>query len=96
MREVARAHGRQLAEAKGPSALLLPLGGCGEWDRPGAGLHNPKGLAAFCDEIRAACPPSTRLHAPDTHINDPAFAEAALAIFDAWCAEGLIAPARPA
>lgn len=96
VRQVARAHGRQLAQATGPTALLLPLGGCGEWDRPGAPLHNPAGLAAFCDEMRAAVPADVALDALDCHINDAAFVDRALAIFDDWRARGLVPEGRPA
>lgn len=90
VRTVARAHGRALAEAKDETVLLLPLGGCGEWDRPGAPLHNPDGLAAFCEEMRASCPGNARLEEIDAHINDAAFAARALEIFDEWCARGIV------
>lgn len=89
-RAVARAHGAALAAATGPSVFLLPTGGCGEWDRPGADLHDPGGLAAFCDEMRAACPATTELAEIDAHINDAAFAETALKIFDGWVASGVV------
>ncbi|WP_127561168.1 Tm-1-like ATP-binding domain-containing protein [Nioella ostreopsis] len=89
VRAVARAHGRALAEARGETVLLLPLGGCGEWDRPGADLHNPEGLAAFCEEMRVSCPANVRLEEIDAHINDEAFATRALEIFDGWRVRGL-------
>ena len=89
-REVARAHAAQLAEAKGPTALILPKGGCGEWDRPGADLHDTEGLAAFMETLAAACPRTTELHTIDAHINDPEFSATALAVFDAWVADGTI------
>ncbi|WP_071672930.1 Tm-1-like ATP-binding domain-containing protein [Nioella nitratireducens] len=91
VRTVARAHGRALAEAKGETVLLLPLGGCGEWDRPGAELHNPAGLAAFCAEMRASCPANARLEELDLNINDEGFAARALEIFDDWCERGIVA-----
>ena len=86
----ARAHCSQLAKATGPTALLLPEGGCGEWDRPGADLHNPAGLRAFQSELAGACPENVALHRLDAHINDPEFVTAALAIFDDWVAQGLV------
>ena len=91
-REVAKAHSSQLAKAKSQTVFLLPTGGCGEWDRPGADLHDSEGLAAFCDEIRITCPENITLEELDCHINDAEFAEAALAIFDDWCARGIVAP----
>lgn len=89
-REVARAHARQLSTATGPVEMILPLGGCGEWDRPGAPLNDPKGLAAFMDEMRGVCPESVRLTELPAHINDAAFAEAVLAIVDRWIGDGTI------
>lgn len=89
-RAVAREICAKLAEAEGPVTLLLPRGGCNEWDRPGADLHDAEGLAAFCDEVVASCPANVRLQQMAAHINDAAFTEAALAVFDAWVAEGRI------
>jgi len=90
-RAVARAICAKLAGASGPVALMLPTGGCNEWDRPDAPLHDAEGLAAFCDEIRSACPANADLVTLDAHINDAAFSERALAIFDDWVARGLVA-----
>ncbi len=87
---MARAHACQLATATSPTVLLLPKGGCGEWDRPGAELHDPAGLAAFCDEMIASCPGNTDLHQLDCHINDPAFADFALQILDGWIDNGTV------
>ena len=89
---MARAIGQRLAPATGPVTLLLPLGGIEQWDRPGEPLHDPVGLAAFIDEMRRAVPPTVRLVEVHAHINDDAFADAALAVFDAWVAAGRIAP----
>jgi len=85
---VADAHLERLARATGPTAFLLPAGGCGEWDRPGADLHNPDGLSAFMGRLLADCPGNVELHHLDAHINDDAFAEAALAVLDGWIAAG--------
>ncbi|OWY14750.1 hypothetical protein B6V72_05770 [Thioclava sp. F34-6] len=89
-RAVARAHCEKLAGAKGPTALLLPLGGVHELDRPGLDLHDSEGLAGFFEEIRACAPDTVALHEVDAHINDPEFAATALAIFDAWREDGVI------
>jgi uncharacterized protein (UPF0261 family) len=89
-RAVARAIGEKLAQAKGPTCLLLPLRGIEEWDRPGQPLHDPEGLSAFLDEMRKCTPANVRLVEVDAHINDAAFSEAALGIFDAWLRDGRI------
>ena len=88
-REVARAIAARLAEAQGPVCLLQPLQGVEEWDRPGAPLHDPAGLAALNDELACALPPGQR-RAVDAHINDPAFADAALAVLDSWVHAGRV------
>lgn len=89
-RRVARAHCAQLASAKGPTVFLMPLGGCGEWDRPGNDLHNADGLAAFIGVLRAECPGNVELREVAGHINDAAFVDAALKVFDDWVAEGIV------
>lgn len=89
-RAVARAHAEQLAAAKGPTAFILPRGGYGEWDREGADLHDKPGLDAFQSELRATLPQNVEQHEIDAHINDAAFAEKALEIFDDWRAKGIV------
>lgn len=68
----------------------MPRRGIEAWDREGEALHDADGLAAFCDSLRDALPPSVRLVELDTHINDAAFSDAVLAIFDEWVAAGYI------
>ena len=92
-RKVARAMMDKLAAAKGDVVFLLPTRGGNEWDREGGPLCDAEGLAAFVAEVRAACPPNVRLVELEGHINDPAFAEAALAVVDGWIAEGRLPPA---
>jgi len=89
-REMARAICERLAQAKAPVIFLLPLRGCNEWDRPGAPLCNPEGLAAFIDEMRIACPANVELREIDAHINDPTFSDAALEVVDALRAAGIV------
>lgn len=87
---VAQAHARQLAVAKGPTALLLPERGLGEWDREGADLHDAEGLKQFLTDLEAELTPNVETHRIDAHINDIAFADKALEIFDGWRAEGIV------
>lgn len=88
-REVAQAIAARLAEAQGPVCLLQPLQGVEEWDRPGAPLHDPDGLAALNDALAQALPPAQR-QVVDAHINDAAFADAALAVLDGWVRTGRV------
>ena len=89
-REMARTICDKLATATGPTTLLLPARGGNEWDREGGPLRDPEGLEAFLSEIRARCPANVTLVDLDCHINDPAFADAALEVFDAWVASGAV------
>ena len=89
-REIARAIGQRLAQAKGPSCLILPSGGIQAWDRPGEPLHDPEGLKAYCEALRETVKAPVKLHEVACHINDTAFTTAALQIFDDWVRQGLI------
>lgn len=90
-RAMARTIAERLAMAQGPVVVILPTRGGNEWDRPEGPLHDAEGLAAFVQELRAACPPNARLIDLDAHINDPEFSTAALAVVDGWLAEGVLA-----
>jgi uncharacterized protein (UPF0261 family) len=87
---VARAHTDHLSKASGAVAMLLPERGLGEWDREGGDLHNAKGLAQFLAELESTMPANVTAHRIDCHINDAAFADKALELFDAWCAAGVV------
>jgi len=93
-RTAARLVGDKLAKARGPTAFVLPRGGIEAWDRPGEPLHDADGLSAFCAELRAHLRAPVRLVELDAHINDAAFTDAVLEIFDDWVARGSIAPGR--
>ncbi|MEW5420510.1 Tm-1-like ATP-binding domain-containing protein [Amorphus sp. 3PC139-8] len=89
-RDTAREIGRRLGQSTAPAHVLLPVGGIEEWDKLGEPAHDPDGLAAFVDEMRTAIVHPVGLTEIDAHINDRAFADAALAVFDAWIADGII------
>ncbi len=95
-RAAARALGEKLALARGPTRFVLPLRGIEQWDRPGEALNDPLGLAAFVDEVRSAIRPPTELIEVDAHINDAAFTDAVLAIFDRWVRDGVVPAATHA
>lgn len=91
-RRAAAAIGEKLSITTGPSVFLLPLHGIEEWDRAGQSLHDPKGIEAFNEELRAVIGPPTQLVELTCHINDPQFVSAALATFDRWVKEGQVPP----
>ena len=89
-REFSRELASRLRQAKGPVHLVLPLQGIEEWDRPGAPLHDPQGLAAMMDEFSRCDWGSVQLSTLDAHINDAAFVQQVLSVFDDWLDRGLV------
>ena len=88
--EVAQVICSKLAQATGTTEVFLPLQGCNEWDREGAPLHDAEGLHLFMDALRQHMPGNVSAQELDCHINDADFAEAVLATFDKWLAEGVV------
>jgi len=89
-RRIARAIADKLADATAPVALVLPIAGIQQWDREGEALHDPDGLAAFIEEMRAAVRAPVELHEIRDHINGQGFATKVLAIFDRWVTAGIV------
>ena len=89
-RETAREIARRLKASDTPAHVILTSGGIEEWDRPGGEAHDPEALAEFCDEMRKQMTNPILFTELDCHINDQAFADAALQIFDDWVADGTI------
>lgn len=89
-RDMARTMCAKLAEATGPTVLLVPTLGGNEWDRPGGILSDPEGLSAFLQELRTHCPKNVTLVEMDAHINDTEFSDKALEVLDNWVSEGTV------
>ncbi len=88
--ELGRHIAGKLNRATGPTALLLTRRGIHAWDLPGQPLHDPDNHAAYCEALRHSIRPPVELHDLDVHINDAAFVDCALAVFDRWVGEGRI------
>ena len=89
-RETAREVARRLQGSRAPVHFILPSRGIEEWDKPGEPAHDPEGLAAFLDEARKAVQAPVQFTEINAHINDPAFAETVLGIFDDWVETGIV------
>lgn len=89
-RAIAREVAGKLNNARGPTAFLLPRRGIHAWDPEGQPMHDAPGHAAFVDEFRRHIRHPVEMHDVDLHINDDAFVDAALGIFDRWVEEGRI------
>jgi uncharacterized protein (UPF0261 family) len=80
----------RLKQAKGPVHMLMPTQGVEEWDKDGEPAYDPEGLAAMVDEMGKAIKAPAELTMLDCHINDQAFADAALKVLDGWIADGIV------
>ena len=89
-RETAQEIAKRLKQSDTPAHVILTNQGIEEWDKPGGPAHDPDAFDAFCDEMRKVMTDPLEFTELDCHINDQAFADAALAIFDAWVADGTI------
>ena len=84
----------KLSVARAPVAYLLPTQGVHEWDRAGEPLCDPEAIEAANEMARRSVTPAITLHELDCHINDDAFVDAALHLFDNWVAEGVVTASR--
>ena len=84
--------GDKLAKTKGPTVFVLPNMGFHAWDKPGEPLHEPKGIKAMVEGFRDAIRPPARLVEIDAHVNDVAFSDTVLAVFDEWVRRGVVVP----
>lgn len=89
-RGVVREMAQRLSTANGPVHVLMPVRGIEEWDKEGGPAHDPDALAAMVEEMGNAIKAPAELSMLDCHINDQAFADAALAVLDGWIADGLV------
>ena len=82
----------RLNEMTGPVRFILPLGGVSALDAPGGAFHDPEADQALFDAIRGTFKPGENraLIEIDQHINDPAFATAALAAFSEIAGQGVV------
>lgn len=71
---------RAANESKGPVAILLPLKGVSQLDSPGNPYWDPEADAACFDAIKANLKPGIPVIEMDVNINDPAFADKAVAL----------------
>ncbi|WP_299026379.1 Tm-1-like ATP-binding domain-containing protein [uncultured Sulfitobacter sp.] len=89
-RETAREIAKRLQASDTPAHVILTNQGIEEWDKAGGPAHDPEAFGAFCDEMRRVMRDPIMFTELDCHINDQAFADKALEIFDAWLADGTI------
>lgn len=79
---VGKVMAEKLNKATGPTAVVIPLHGFEEWDKPGSELHDPEGIIAFSQALKDNIKPEIRVIELDAHINDKAFSDTVLSLFD--------------
>ena len=67
----------RLNAARGPAAVLVPLGGFSYSDRPGHAFHDPAADAALVAALESDLESRVELHKLEAHVNDLTFAHAA-------------------
>ncbi len=65
----------KLNRARGPVAVVMPLGGVSMIDVPGAPFHDPVADAALFAALRGHLSSDVEVIELETHINDPAVAQ---------------------
>lgn len=76
--EIGRITAGKLAKARGPILVLWPSGGVSDYDRDGGAFHDPAANRAWLSGLRSALPDAAECREITCHINDSAFAEAAV------------------
>ena len=75
MAETGRAIASRLNKSGGPVAVVIPVRGFMEYDRPGEKLNYPEGRRAFTQTLRDNLSPCIEFISMDCHINDSTYAE---------------------
>ncbi len=73
---------RKLNRALGPTVVLIPTRGFSARDEPGAPFCDPPARKAFIRALKGNIEPKIEVIELDMHLNDPAFAQEAVAILD--------------
>ena len=91
---VVRAILDRMAQSTAPAHFVLPVKGIQGWDQKGQPFHDPASHHALCEAVRSYCPKPVILDEQDCHINDQAFADRVLTIFDEWLTSGVVKSLR--
>jgi uncharacterized protein (UPF0261 family) len=82
MVEIAKTMAARLNRSRGPVAVAVPLRGFSFPAREGGPTYDPAGDKAFAETMRAHLAPGIRYVEVDCHINDPPYAETAVALLE--------------
>ena len=79
---IGRLLAQKLNQATGLVAVVLPLRGVSRHDEPGSIFYDPDGREALVESLKQHIAPKVEVVEIDANINDPAFSEAVIALFD--------------
>ncbi len=82
MAEAAKVMAQKVNMARGPVAVLIPLLGFDELNKPGGVFDDPEGNEAFINSLKDHLDPRIEIMELDMHINDKSFAETVVSIFN--------------
>lgn len=82
MVKVAEVLAEKLNRATGPTAVAIPLRGFSYPAREGGPTYDPEGDRAFIETLKSRLAPRIRYVEVDCHINDPPYAETAVALLE--------------
>jgi uncharacterized protein (UPF0261 family) len=80
--EIGRLMAQKLNRATGPAAVVLPLLGVSRHDAPGGESYDPEGREALTESLKQHIAPKVEVVEVEANINDPAFSQAVMALFD--------------
>ncbi len=80
--EIGKLMAHKLNRATGPVAVVLPLRSFSRLDEPGGLFYDPEGRKALVESLKQHISPKVEVVEIDAHINDPAFSETVMALFD--------------
>ena len=82
----------KLNKSVGPTAVVIPLQGLSEWDRPGSDLYDPEGIIAFTEAFKDKIKPEIKVIELDAHLNDKIFSNTVLSLFDEMMSKVQVSP----
>jgi uncharacterized protein (UPF0261 family) len=70
---------------KGLRAIIIPLGGLSSFDQPDGPFYDPEAPALFLESLKKYLHQGTELHVFPYHVNNPAFIEEVIRIWQRFC-----------
>jgi uncharacterized protein (UPF0261 family) len=80
--EIGELMAQKLNRATGPVAVVIPLRGVSRFDEPDGIFYDPEGREALAQSLKQHIAPKVEVVEVDASINDPAFSQAVIALFD--------------